>query len=279
MPYTIAHRDQQPPHEWTLVSATCVLDAEDDALVLHTTDLLRRCYGEHNLVSLANEVVSQGLLTTVYNTDHLVAAIRRGLPNPDAEGNRPAALRPSRSQVAEIVGRATLELAYGVSFPVAPQAGSKNANQPILGFDAWGVWRAASGDWHLVVVQVKATDDPECPPQQSRILADECARVPKDVDQLCRDVCAFITMLSSDSTIQAALLTMLETLGRGQLPHMLVAPVVVRGLAQGSLQDIQPCRDRVADFQPAAARGIVVTLGVSLDQFGRIVTARARGVA
>lgn len=49
--------------------------------------------------------------------------------------------------------------------------------------------------------------------------------------------------------------------------------------AAEQIADIQPVREASEHFAPATARGVVVSIGVSLTDFGRVVMTRARQAA
>jgi hypothetical protein len=179
-----------------------------------------------------------------------------------------------RSETAEIVARIGLAQAHGVEFPSNPQEGKTNANQPVLGFDGWGLLKLTDGSTAFVLVQVKGTESADRPPREASILVDECLRVPKGINELCRALSILVLRLEGEE--QQAVLKMLEQLGRGELPSLVVAPVVVRGVLESDFADLQPVRDACDNFSPAVVRGLAVSIGAELDQFGREVMARAR---
>ncbi|MCA9250439.1 MAG: hypothetical protein KDA54_04845 [Phycisphaerales bacterium] len=258
--------------------AKCQLEKTDDALIAHTVEMVRRSYGEDEILADALDVMQADLAAGNFQTEHLVAAIRQGLPDPSAEGNKPPQLTTYRSQTAELVAKAALSAAYPVEYPAAPQEGAPNPNQPILGFDGWGICRYGGDYFTLVLIQVKGTDDGTSPPAIAEELANECRRVPRDTSVICRALCVLARLLRGGD-LQPVVFRMLETLGRGELPSMHVAPAIVRGTVPCQIGDLQPCRDAVAEFAPATARGIAVGIGVSLSEFGETVMTRAREAA
>ena len=278
MPYTITQREADQGHEWCVATATCRLEDADDALIAHTVEMVRRSYGENEILADALDVMQADLAAGNFQTEHLVAAIRQGLPDPSAEGIKPPQLTTYRSQTAELVAKAALSAAFPVEYPAAPQEGTPNPNQPILGFDGWGICRYDADCFALVLIQVKGTDDATSPPAVADELADECRRVPQHTSVICRALSVLARLLRG-SDLQPVVLRMLEALGRGELPPMHVAPAIVRGTAPCQIGDLQPCRDVVAEFAPATARGIVVGIGVSLSEFGEMVMTRAREAA
>jgi hypothetical protein len=72
---------------------------------------------------------------------------------------------------------------------------------------------------------------------------------------------------------------MLEELGNNQLPNMYVAPAIVRGITTSDINDLQPIRQAASDYTPAIGRGLSVSIGVKLEDFGRTVMQKAREVA
>jgi hypothetical protein len=72
---------------------------------------------------------------------------------------------------------------------------------------------------------------------------------------------------------------MLEQLGQARLPRMLVAPVVVRGTTHCCIDDLMPVRVAASHYGPALGRGMVVSIGLPLADFGRVVMEKAREAA
>ncbi|MEA3189080.1 MAG: hypothetical protein QOD99_2910 [Chthoniobacter sp.] len=278
MPYIIAQHAEENGHQWAIATAACNLDDQNDALIAETVALVRTAYGESKIMSDAVAMLAAEIAEGVFRTDHLLAAIRSGLPNPGAEGAKPVALTNYRSQTAEMVAKAALAAAYEFEYPASPQEGSPNANQPILGFDGWGLLRRSDDTYVLVLIQVKATDEDASPPREAGNLASECCRVPRDTSALCRALCVLARLLANNP-LGPVILRMLETLGGDSLPPMHVAPVIVRGVSLGRMTDLQPIRDVTADIAPATVRGMVVSIGVPLGRFGEIVMEKAREAA
>lgn len=278
MPYVIAHNEEENGHRWAVATTTCDLDDQNDALIAETVALVRTSYGELEIMRDALAVMATEIEEGVFSTEHLLAAIRSGLPDPAAEGAKPPALTTYRSQTAEMVAKAALAVAYQFEYPAAPQEGAPNPNQPILGFDGWGLLRRPDDTYIFVLIQVKATDENNSPPREAGNLATECCRIPRDVSALCRALCVLVRLLRN-SPLALVLLRMLETLGSNNLPPMHVAPVIVRGVTTGQIGDLQPVRDVTANIAPATVRGMVVSIGVPLARFGEIVMQKAREAA
>lgn len=266
-------RDDRP-HAWAVVHCNCTLSSTVDPLLLHAVDLLRNAYGEDAVVSLAHP--DPGVEAS-FDLTAITAAVRRGLPDPDAEKGKPQRLANYRSEPAELLAQGGLSSAYGVQFPAAPQRGKTNANQPILGFDAWGVLEMDTAQPSLVLVQVKGTEETVSPPSIAETLADECCRVPKDIDAICRALTVLVLAVQDQPPMVTAILAMLEQLGQGSLPKLVVAPAIVRGSLAASMSDLDPIKAKVGSMHPAACKGLALSVSVPLTEFGRTVTTMARG--
>lgn len=280
MPYHVRELDAADVHHWGVVDAgACDLNDAHDPLVAETVAAVQHSYGEDRILQLASDLADgsrDGELT--FDLAHLRAAVRLGLPDPAAEGSKPEALTVYRSQSAEMVAKGALAIAFGFSYPAAPQQGSVNPNQPILGFDSWGIHDGEPQGPALVLIQVKATDQETCPPGQAAILAEECRHAIHQRSALSRTLLLKLQFVN-DTGLQLYLMQMLEALGRGGEIRILVAPVIVRGTSEAHMTDLQPLRDAASDFLPALGRGLVVRIGVPLAAFGRVVMNRARGDA
>lgn len=275
MPYTIVQREEENGHIWVVANATCSPDDPGDKLIHSTVALIRRSYSEQEILARAAEVMAEEIAGGTFQLGHLLAAIRAGMPDPSAEGDKPYALTTYRSQSAEMVAKAALAVAYQFEYPAAPQQVALNPNQPILGFDGWGLTRRANGVYTLVLIQVKATEEPKSPPGVARQLAEECSRIPRDRSALSRSLTVLALLLRNDP-LESVVIRMLEILGNNGLPDLHVAPAIVRGRSNGQMSDLQPVRRVAPSFAPASARGIVVTIGITLTDFGEIVMRKAR---
>lgn len=257
----------------------CDLDDEEDELCCATIELLRNSYGEDKILSLAESLTADGDLDLDFNTDSLVAAIRQSLPQPEAEGAKPIHLTNYRSEAAEVVARLALAELRPIVYPVHPQQGKANANQPILGFDGWGLLLEDPNPPVLGLLQVKATDEDKRPPGVANDLDAECRACVVGKDKLARALAVMTAALDpADKVIAKALLGMLSALGDSALPPILVVPVVVRGTSSPSLDDLEPIREsaKLGAYSPAVAHGVSLGLGVNLNDFGKTVATRAR---
>lgn len=275
MPFTVEQIEKDKEHHWAVVSCACDLTNKDDSLITRIIDLVRRSYGETKIIEQAARLLEDDIEEDIFRLDHLLTAIRASLPDPSKEGKKPPQLTNYRSQAAEMVAKAALAQTFDIQYPVAPQEASLNSNQPVLGFDSWGLSLTDPNDVALVLIQVKATDEKKWPPQEANRLVEECRMIVQDKSKLCRALCVLLRLLS-DSNMSKVILKMLEGLGREELPKLQIAPAIVRGVTKGNIEDLQPIRSVVQDYSPAIGRGVTVSIGASLDSFGEIVMNRAR---
>ncbi|MGH7509808.1 MAG: hypothetical protein ACREMZ_10090 [Gemmatimonadales bacterium] len=272
MPLVVNAAEQDGMHRWTAASCTCDLADENDELLVSTCNLLREAYGENELVAALENLDSD--VGELFDLQALLLGFRAGLPNPAAESTKPKSLRNSRSEAAEMVARGGLKDVYEVECPTHPQEGKPNANIPFPGFDGWGLLLEDAG-YYLVLIQVKASDEPACPPAVAEELAQECTEIPKDLGKLSRAIAIMAERLK-ETEYFGKLVLMLQGLSHGEIPPMRIAPVIVRGIVNGCLGDLAPVRARSAELSPAAALGLVITIGVDLSEFGQKVMNMAR---
>jgi hypothetical protein len=279
VPYAIEVMEADDEHQWAVLKCQCDLSDVEDALIAETVNLVRRSYGEEAIITDVQQLMADDLLLGTFNLEHLVAAVRMGMPDPDAEGDKPKHLTNYRSQAAEMIAKLTLAHVFGFQYPVAAQEASGNPNQPILGFDGWGIWKSEDGHFTLVLIQVKATDDSKRPPGEARKLIKECKSIPKSPSLIARALSTMVRLLESvdNETLKKALVLMLHGLGEHkQLPTIFVAPTIVRGNVAADIKDLKSIRAAAPDYAPAIARGVSVSLGVTLEDFGRTVMESAR---
>jgi len=274
--FEVIERRQDGVHEWVAISCTCDLANPRDELVRSTAGLVRNAYGEDVIVEAWLAMEPDPEIAETFTVDHLVAGFRMGLPNPASEGNKPPQLTNYRSESAEMLARGALACAFeSLQFLIAPQGGKLNPNQPILGFDGWAIRATEEQGAALVLVQVKATSVLETPPPESSVLAEECKRLPRQKGPIAR-VLSVMAKHLPNGQMRSAVLRMLTRLGSGELPALVVAPVLIRGVGSSALADLAPIVDVTADFHPAAGCGASVSLGVDLNEFGRKVMDAAR---
>jgi|GEM_PF-1976202 len=281
MPYTIQQIEGDGEHRWAVISCSCNLLAANDLLILETVAFVRSSYGEDAVVQVAQDIMADEIAGGTFSLDHLITAARMGMPDPGAEGDKPPQLTNYRSQAAEMVAKGALARAYSIQYPVAAQETTGNANQPILGFDGWGICEGSNGQYTLVLIQVKATDQKRQPLREALNLVEECKRVPKNPSAIVRALMSMQRLLQSQDNekLNRAVLRMLESLGKAQLPDMYISPAIIRGTTTSSIDDLQPIRRAAADYAPAITRGVSVSIGVDLADFGRIVMQQARNTA
>jgi hypothetical protein len=278
MVFQVQEMEEDGDHGWAVVQCSCDLTDENDELVTSMVGMVRDAYGENEIVAIAQRYEDPDpAVARRFDVTAIMQAVRQSLPNPNDEGNKPAHLTNFRSETAEMVAKGVLASTHSVTFPTAPQRGKVNANQPILGFDGWGILGAQEANCALVLIQVKGTDDERRPPGEAMKLAEECKRVPRQPHKLSRVLAVMVTQLD-ESPLQQSLLCMLETIGQNMLPPLVVAPVIVRGQTPPHRHDLEPVRAAASEFAPAIGRGVTVSISANLTDFGRMVMARARQI-
>jgi hypothetical protein len=280
VPFVIQENEIDGEHRWAVATCGCDLTDDGDALLQATVTLVREAYGENELLAAADPDFLANvdpLVAGTFDLDAIRSGFRLGLPDPEKENltKKQPWLRNYRSETTEMVARGVLKTAHHVDFPSHPQRGKANANQPFLGFDGWGLLSLEGTAAKLVLVQVKGTDDTACPPSEARKLAQECKDVPRDLGKLARAISVLAVNLKGTKE-GVTLLQMLEQLGKGILPPMAVAPVIIRGITPANGDDLQPIRQVVGEFLPACARGVTVSINVALTEFGERVMTLAR---
>jgi hypothetical protein len=279
-PYKVEALECDGEHRWAVVNCQCDLSDHSDPIIVETVNLIRKSYGENVVIEDAQAFIDDGLLEGTFDFLHLTTAIRMGMPDPEAEGNKPLPLTNYRSQSAEMLVKNVLAQVYNFQYPVAAQETTGNPNQPILGFDGWGIHKDPDSNYTLVLIQVKATDQNKRPPAQALELVDECKDIPKNPSAIARSLTTIAIILRSpdNNLLKSAVMRMLETLGKKQLPNIMVAPAIVRGITTSDIEDLQPIRQAGVHYTPAIGRGLSVSLGVKLEDFGRTVMLKAREV-
>jgi hypothetical protein len=273
MPFHVAVVPAVAPGLWAVLQASVDFDDPDDALVSAVVAEFRRAYGEDHLEAIA--IPPDTGVASRFDLRAILAASRMGMIDPETEGNRPAQLRASRSEAAEMVARVALRAAFDIDFPVAAQVCKGNASQPVLGYDGWGVV-ALEGGLALALVQVKATDDPDRPPAQSGVLERECCAASALVpEKIARALCSMVRLLD-EGEIRDSLLRMMQQLGKGEPLRLVIAPVLVRGNVEAHVDDLAGLISSSTSFIPAEPRGAVAGVGVELGEFGVQVTSLAR---
>jgi len=274
----------QDDHQWAVVLEACDLNALDDGLLKHAVDAIRAAYGEQEiralnadepLVTVPDPADAVGGLVT----EHLVRALRSSLPNPEAEAGKPPHLTNYRSETTELLAREALGTVFDMATPPALHATKGNRNQPILGFDGWSVMNQSNGELALVLMQVKGTDDADRPPAQAAKLIIECGEVTAKVEKLKGFLTACL-LRCKDTPYRDPLIRMLVELEKtDKIANLVVAPVIIRGLVPADLEDLKSLRAATGTFAHARARGMTLSIGADLTEFGRraMETARQNG--
>jgi hypothetical protein len=163
MRFTVHKVELCEPHAWAVLHCSCDLADPADPLLKRVSTAVRNAYGEAKIIAIAEQINADPSVQLRFNLDAVTKAIRKGLPDPSKEANKPAQLTNFRSEAAEMVAKCALQDAFGIDFPVSPQEGKTNANQPILGFDCWGMLFHGLA-CSVVLVQINGTEDEKAPP-------------------------------------------------------------------------------------------------------------------
>ncbi|MAP67952.1 MAG: hypothetical protein CL952_00305 [Erythrobacteraceae bacterium] len=268
-------------HLWAVVVESCNLDVDHDGMLRHAVDAIRAAYGEQEIRDLVeNEPLlnmpdpAEGI--SGFETGHLINAFRSSLPDPVAEGQKPVHLTNYRSETTEIIAREGLSAVFGMATPPALHATKGNRNQPILGFDGWSVMNESSGELALVLIQVKGTDDKDRPPSQAAKLIVECGKVTTEIGKL-KGFLVACALRCKGTEFCTPLLNMLVELEKTEMvTNLKVAPVIIRGLMTADLEDLKSLREATSTFGHAKTRGMSLSIGADLNDFGRMAMNAAR---
>lgn len=233
---------------------------------------VRDAYGEGEILEM---LIPDTDVAEAFDVKLVLAGFRKGLPNPDEEQTKPLNLRNYRSETCEFFARETLNIIHKIDTPGALHACKGNAMQPLLGFDGWGLKLTDTGEWALVLIQVKGSDDGASPPKAATDLADECLLIAPQTDKLSRAISAALMRVKGTS-FSEPLLRMLQSLGDEKPINLIVAPVVVRGHIEAKMTDLQPVRDVHPKFGSVVTMGMSVAIGAPLEPFGKTVMSKAR---
>lgn len=279
---TVVDRIQDGDHQWAVVVEQCDPTNTDDSLVLFTAQAIRDAYGEQEIQAMAEEVMLLQLpepadvVTAHFSLDDLLASFREGLPDPDAEGKKPAPLSNYRSETAEILAREALKRVFNMATPPSLHATKGNRNQPILGFDGWTLMVLECGSLSLVLVQVKATDDQKRPPGEAEKLIAECSSAPLDIQKLKGFISACTIRCKGTDFAKTLMELLVELRQKNKLENIVVAPVIIRGLVSANHDDLASLKSAVANFGGARSRGMSISVGANLNDFGKIAMNKAR---
>lgn len=260
-------------HHWSVLTIKSGLD-ESCAFFSEMIQEVKDVYGETSIISMAEDIEAADMKIS-FDQSKIKNALKMGLPDPSVETSKPKQLTNYRSEAAELLARKALVASYNILFPVAAQTVKGNANQPILGFDGWGILKYVDGSFGLVLVQVKGSDENKSPPKVIQELLEESRNARFQKSTMVR---ALVTLahLIKDEELKSVLLKMLEEIGDDKLPSIVVAPVLIRGKLESSLDDIVDLIDGALDYEPAKSRGATASIGQCLSDFGFELFTKAR---
>ncbi|MGM5028327.1 hypothetical protein AB8B02_19050 [Tardiphaga sp. 862_B3_N4_1] len=266
---------------WAVVKETCDITNIADPFLEHTVTAIRDAYGEQEIRELAENaplIVPPDPADSVANkfaVDHLMAAFRSSLPDPAAEGGKPAQMTNYRSETAELVARSALATVYQMATPPTLHATKGNRNQPILGFDGWSIMQMGT-ELALVLIQVKGSEDKSRPPGVAGELIVECGRAVIANTKLQGFLIACV-LRCKDTEYSAPLMNMIiELTTNGKIANTILAPVIIRGAVEANEDDLTTLRAATPSFLHAKARGMSLSIGTELTEFGRTAMTRAR---
>lgn len=268
-------------HQWAVVSQDCDVNDDNDDFVAHAVKAIRTAYGEEELRAMVDDEVSSKVpepAESVANDfgNDVIRAFRSSLPNPEVEGKKPEHLSNFRSETSEIVARAALSVVYGCAVPPALHATKGNRNQPVLGFDGWSVMETPGDQMALVLLQVKATNDNKRPPAEAKKLITECGRAITDIEKLKGYLMACIKICKGTPYAFALMRMAVELETTKKLSNIILAPVIMRGTLLADIEDLKSLREAKSQYLHAKARGMTLSIGTDLTEFGRTVMNRAR---
>ena len=260
-------------HHWSLLSVKSGLDPSC-TFFSEMIQEVKDVYGESSIISMAEDLEATDTQIS-FDQTKIKNALKLGLPDPSVEGSKPQQLTNYRSEAAELLARKALVASYNILFPVAAQTVKGNANQPILGFDGWGLLEYSDGSFGLVLVQVKGSDENKRPPKVIDELLDESKKTKLQITSMVRALVTLIHLIK-DEVLKRVLLKMIEEIGDQRLPPIIVAPVLIRGKLDSSFDDLIDLIKNALDFEPAKSRGATASIGQNLSEFGFELFTQAR---
>lgn len=278
----VVDRKEDGDHQWAVVAEQCDPTNANDPLVLFTAQAIRDAYGEQEIKAMAEEIMLLPLpepadaVTANFCLDELLASFRDGLPDPKSEGNKPPQLSNYRSETAEILAREALKRVFNMATPPSLHATKGNRNQPILGFDGWTLMALECGNLSLVLVQVKATDDKNRPPGEAEKLINECSIASVDIQKLKGFISACIVRCKGTEFAKTLIEMLVELRKANKIENTVVAPVIIRGLVSANHDDLASLKTSTTKFGSSRARGMSISIGANLNDFGQIAMNKAR---
>lgn len=273
------HRDVDG-HTWMVCRNSCDLTDASDPTLLHMAQAVRDAYGESEITSVVDEMskLADADVAKHFDIEAIIKGFRSSLPNPQDETSKPKNLRTYRSETAEFFAREVLRMVSDVTTPPTLHACKGNALQPLLGYDGWGISGMAAGNPKLVLIQVKGSDEAKSPPAVVNELLEECSRIPLEHNKLCRALSACLLRTRSHPVAPHVAL-MLQSLGKNQCIHTVVAPVIVRGAVSAEMSDLAPLQCTQLKSSGSSVIAITAAVGAPLEEFGRVVMTMARDAA
>src|SRR4051812_20107956 len=117
MPFHVKVIHSDDPHRWAVVETSCDLDNAKDALVCETIAAVRDAYGENKIIERAAELEPEPEVAGKFDLAAVQRAVRKGMPDPAKETNKPRHLTNYRSESCEMVAKGSLNAAYQMRFP------------------------------------------------------------------------------------------------------------------------------------------------------------------
>lgn len=267
-------------HTWMVCRNSCDLRDVSDPTLLHMVQAVRDAYGESEITSVVDEMskLADADVANRFDIEAIIKGFRSSLPNPQDETSKPQNLRTYRSETAEFFAREVLRMFSDVTTPPTLHACKGNALQPLLGYDGWGISGMAAGSPKLVLIQVKGSDEAKSPPAVVNELLEECLRIPLEHNKLCRALSACLLRTQSHPVAPHVAL-MLQSLGKNQSIHTVVAPVIVRGAVSAEMSDLAPLQCDQLKSSGSSVIAITAAVGAPLEEFGRVVMMMARDAA
>jgi hypothetical protein len=274
---------QDGNHHWAVVHENCDTSDGGDLLLSFIAQSIRSAYGEDEIKAMADELLSvqsfpepADSVASQFSLDTLLEAFRGSLPNPTAEGNKPKQLSNYRSETAEILAREALSAVFKLATPPSLYATKGNRNQPILGLDGWSVMSLESGKLALVLIQVKATDDKTRPPRDAAALIKECSAAPLELERLKGFLSACAIRCKGTPYASSIIMMMTKIQLEKKVSDLVVAPVIIRGKVKAHHDDLSTLAAATGSFSGAHSRGLCLSIGSDLNEFGEKAMNMAR---
>lgn len=260
-------------HEWTVLNINLQTFNENDLIEELAKDVLD-AYGYEEFIKKIEYVDSKS--DSTFDLDAISKAFLKTLPNPVVEYSKPKQLRNYRSETTEIVSRKIMQKEYKIIFPVSSQKDKLNTNQPILGYDGWGLICEDEEHINLALLIVKGSEENASPPKVVTNLANECNSARIEEDKLLR-VLINLCFKLDDQPILEILVRLIQNIYNNIPQSIYIAPILIRGLFKASISDLNPVRNVfLPEENKFFARGIAASLGIELTELGEKVMLKVR---